>query len=94
MPSTLHTAAYRLIARSLGRALAYIDGELGHEPVAFRIAVDCLIRDMEEDNPRFDARRFRRALEAARLSEYDEAGDDPVMEGHDAREETKVDPEA
>lgn len=71
--ATLNGPAYRLIAQSLGRALGYIMHEQGisQVPMAFRVVVDALIRDMEMDNPKFDARRFRKVLEAARLSEYD-----------------------
>ena len=68
----LNKDGYVLIAKSLGRALAYIMAEQGivEVPMAFRVAVDRLIRDLEEDNPKFDPRRFRAVLEAARLSEY------------------------
>ena len=76
--SILNKDGYILIAKSLGRALAYIMAEQGivEVPMGFRVAVDRLIRDLEEDNPKFDPRRFRAVLEAARLSEYsDEATD-------------------
>ena len=96
MSPSLNAAAYRLIARSLGRALAYIQHEMGTdtEPLAFRVLVDALIRDMEADNPRFDARRFRAVLEAARMSEYSTAAEDDLQPeaakaaegGHDAQD--------
>lgn len=85
---SLHADGYRLIARSLGRSLAYIQQSGGYsaEPLAFRLAVDGLIRDMEDDNPRFDARRFRRVMEAARLGEYDTEAGNPAEEDNDGEE--------
>lgn len=92
--SILNADVYKLIARTLGRTLAYIQQEQGvpHEPMAFRVTVDALIREFEHDNPRFDARRFRRIIEAAKLSEYDTdatSGPDVRKEAHDA---AKIDP--
>ena len=72
----LNADGYKLIARCLGRTLAYIMHEQGAlaEPMAFRVTVDSLIREFEQDNPKFDARRFRRVLEAAMISETEEEG--------------------
>lgn len=67
----LNADGYRLIARSLGRSLAYIMSEQGVQviPWTFRTAVDALCADLAADNPRFDSARFWNVIEAARLSE-------------------------
>ena len=71
--SALHANSYKLIARSLGRSLAYImtDQGLTVAPLAFVVTAKSLCADLAADNPRFDAERFWRVIEATQLGEQD-----------------------
>jgi hypothetical protein len=62
---------YKLLARAIGIAMAYNIASDIIGGVAQETMINCLIAELKADNPSFDEKRFRRAIEAVRLAEME-----------------------